>query len=497
MGKMIEKSDAQLLREYALEGAEAAFAELVARHANLVYSAATRQTDSPGSAADIAQGVFIVLAQSAQKLSARVASDASLAGWLCRTARNLSLNFRRNQLRQSARDRHAMENLALTGEPAPDWDRLRPILDEVMSELAECDYDAIVLRFYNNQDFSAVGRALGVNQNTAQKRVARALEKLQKKLLRRGITAPAAALSVALSANAVQLAPVGWVAALPAAALSKAAATSLAANVAAKAIGMTTLQKTLVVALALAAAAGIYETLQAAHLHARLQTTTAQESVLSGRLGTLQSEREQAFSRLAAVRADLAREQSHDGELLRVRSKLGPLLAASQELALIKAAETNEAMQTAVHEWIARALDLQKRVMQLPGKFAPEIKYLSATDWLDAAKDPIPNDEDAINDAVDSLKYQVRVNVADLMRFALAKYLADHNGDLPVTVFDLKPLFPTMDDEILDRYEMRQSGNIGNLGGDAKDALMAEKPTGKGHRLFQIGANGWNVIQQP
>src|SRR5579863_1563023 len=169
---------------------------------------------------------------------------------------------------------------------------------------------------------------------------------------------------------------------------------------------------------------------------------------------------------------------------------------ASQELALIKAAETNEGMQTAVHEWIARALDLQKRVLQLPGKLPPEIKYLGATDWLDAAKDPIPNDEDGIKDAVDSLKYQGRVNLADVMRFALAKYLADHNGDLPATVFDLKPLFPAMDDEILEKYEMRQSGNIGSLDSDAKGALMAEKPTGKGQMLFQISADSWRVVQQ-
>lgn len=109
---MLEKSDGQLLRDYALHGVESAFAELVARHANLVFSAAARQADSPDSAADVSQRVFIALAQSAVKLAARIPADASLAGWLCRTARNISCQTRRHQLRQETRALQAMELLA-------------------------------------------------------------------------------------------------------------------------------------------------------------------------------------------------------------------------------------------------------------------------------------------------------------------------------------------------------------------------------------------------
>lgn len=47
MGEMHDQSDAQLLRAYAQRGAEAAFAEIVARHADLVSSAALRQVSSP------------------------------------------------------------------------------------------------------------------------------------------------------------------------------------------------------------------------------------------------------------------------------------------------------------------------------------------------------------------------------------------------------------------------------------------------------------------
>src|SRR5580700_9978065 len=154
---MQTKSDAQLLCEYAEQGMEAAFAEIVARHTNLVYSAAFRQVCSPDIAAEVAQRVFIGLAQGAQSLSRRLAEDASLAGWLCRSARNVSLNLRRDEFRRHSRERLAMEDLNPNSETAPDWERLRPVLDDAMSELAQADYDALVMRFFKDQDLRSVG----------------------------------------------------------------------------------------------------------------------------------------------------------------------------------------------------------------------------------------------------------------------------------------------------------------------------------------------------
>jgi hypothetical protein len=57
--EMQETSDAQLLRDYAADGNEAAFRDIVARHTDLIYSAALRQVGSPDRARDVAQSVFI------------------------------------------------------------------------------------------------------------------------------------------------------------------------------------------------------------------------------------------------------------------------------------------------------------------------------------------------------------------------------------------------------------------------------------------------------
>jgi len=82
---MQTKSDAQLLRDYAIGGVEAAFTELAHRHTNLVYSAASRQVDCPADAEEISQEVFPGLARGAQALVSRLLPESSLVGWLCRS----------------------------------------------------------------------------------------------------------------------------------------------------------------------------------------------------------------------------------------------------------------------------------------------------------------------------------------------------------------------------------------------------------------------------
>src|SRR5258708_4782746 len=98
---MQTESDAQLLHEYANSGSEAAFQELVARHANLVYSAARRQVEDAEMAKDIAQSVFIDLARKARRNSAVCSGEAGLVPWLYLSTRYASLRRLRDDRRRT------------------------------------------------------------------------------------------------------------------------------------------------------------------------------------------------------------------------------------------------------------------------------------------------------------------------------------------------------------------------------------------------------------
>ncbi len=117
-----------------------------------------------------------------------------------------------------------MQDFDPTSAMSPDWARVRPVLDEALADLSEEDRQAMLLRFFQNQGFQAVGAALGISDDAAQKRVGRALEKLRAHLARHGITTTAALLSVVLSTNAIESAPAGLAARLAGASLASAAA---------------------------------------------------------------------------------------------------------------------------------------------------------------------------------------------------------------------------------------------------------------------------------
>jgi hypothetical protein len=93
-----------------------------------------------------------------------------------------------------------------------------------MAQLRDKDRDAIVLRYFENHSLKEVGGALGVEERAAQKRVARGLEKLRVYFARRGIALTTLANAGAVSAHAVQGAPLTLTQTVTAVALTKGAA---------------------------------------------------------------------------------------------------------------------------------------------------------------------------------------------------------------------------------------------------------------------------------
>jgi len=214
--------DNALLREYVERGSEDAFAELVARHINKVYSAALRHTGNANEAAEITQAVFVILAQKSRRLGKGVI----LSGWLYHTARLASLTYIRSEMRRRQREREAYMRSIPEENETEMWPQIAPLLDDAMAGLNETDRYAVVLRFFDGKSLGEVGVALGASEDAAKKRVTRAVEKLRRFFVKRGIVIPASALTVAISVNSAQAAPAVLAKTATAVAVAKGAAAS-------------------------------------------------------------------------------------------------------------------------------------------------------------------------------------------------------------------------------------------------------------------------------
>jgi uncharacterized protein (TIGR03435 family) len=219
---MPDLDDITLLRQYAENNSESAFAALAERHVNLVYSVALRNVGNPHAAEEIAQAVFIILARKANKLP----QHAVLSGWLYQTTRLTAANFLRGEIRQRKREQEAFMESTLNESESEAWLQIVPILDDAISKLGERDRNAIVLRFFENKNLREVGAALGASEDAAKMRVNRALEKLRKFFTKRGVTLSAVAIAGAVSANSIHAAPVALTKSITAVAVTKGAAAS-------------------------------------------------------------------------------------------------------------------------------------------------------------------------------------------------------------------------------------------------------------------------------
>lgn len=211
--------DNELLRRYAEEKSEEAFAELVRRHVDFVYAAALRQArGSAALAQDVTQVVFTDLARKAAALS----RHEVVVGWLHTATRFAAGKAMRTESRRHAREHeaHAMNEVLHESVAPVDWERLQPVLDAVLGELKERERAAILLRFFEKKPLAEVGAALSLSEMAARSCVDRALDKMHALLARRGITSTATALGLALGNQASVAAPTGLAASVAGAALA-------------------------------------------------------------------------------------------------------------------------------------------------------------------------------------------------------------------------------------------------------------------------------------
>ncbi len=310
--------DAELLRRYAGEKSEEAFAELVRRHLGLVYHAALRQCGGDTHRAeDVAQLVFTDLARKAAQLARRPV----LAGWLYTSTRYAAAHAVRTEARRQAREQavNAMNEIPAgfappaEAGPSAGWEQLRPVIDDALHALGERDREAVLLRFFEGRAFADVGAKLGASEDAARVRVDRALEKMRITLARHGVTSTSAALGLALAQQAGATVPASLAASVTSTALAGAATAGGSALVATF-MSMTKLKIGIGAAVLFAGVAGVFLQRQDnAELRRDVATLRAQNRELT-QLRTENERLAQAHSddaaELTRLRADLAADKN-------------------------------------------------------------------------------------------------------------------------------------------------------------------------------------------
>ena len=404
-------TDTELLRQYR-EGSQAAFRELVRRHLDMVFSAARRQTRSATSAEEVTQSVFIKLARDA----GRIGTGTPLAAWLHIVTRHTAMNVARTESRRQLRE-HASFEISAMSSPTPGWSDVEPLLDEAVATLRAFDRSAIILRFFEDKTLHEVGEALGLTEDAARKRISRALEQLRAMLLKRGVTVSSSVLAADLSTHAIQVAPVG----LSAAILSGVAVPGVALPPllvgTASTLAMTTMQKTLFVAIGvIAAGVGLYQT----------RTISRQSSEIA----LLRQDNAALVQRQASEPRPQATPPAR-----READSSGPTYPAVTD----SGTSTDRKVIAAMGEWVDRAIRLRDLLKASSMWVVPEFRALKDIDWLDAAKDAKFETEAEIQNTFYRVRSAANHRVAAMVRSGLKGYAAVNSGMMPTTVEELAP----------------------------------------------------------
>jgi RNA polymerase sigma factor (sigma-70 family) len=187
-------NDWELLRDYVENGSEASFTTLVKRYNGLVHSSALRQLRNASLADDVTQAVFIILARK----SGRISPTVILSGWLFKTTRRVVSDVLKGERRRLKREFEAqlmksnLESQLLEAE-----------VDAALAALSETNRNILLLRFVEEKSLGATADRLKCNEETARKRVYRALEKLRKILQRRGVLTSSSILTAWLAEQTV------------------------------------------------------------------------------------------------------------------------------------------------------------------------------------------------------------------------------------------------------------------------------------------------------
>ncbi len=199
-------SDIVLLDQWRARRDADAFAEIVTRHAGMVYGTCRRVLRNAAEAQDVAQDCFVELMQASRPVR------SSLPAWLHSIAVHRSLDrVKAARRRRTREERFASERPDTTELEVDD---VLEHVDEAVAELPDELRLPLIYRFLEGQTNDAVAQELGIAESTVRHRINRAVEQTRATLKRRGVRVGAAAMATLLADRLVEAAPLRLTAAL-------------------------------------------------------------------------------------------------------------------------------------------------------------------------------------------------------------------------------------------------------------------------------------------
>src|SRR5262249_46009009 len=179
--------DAQLLARFVRHRDEAAFELLVWRHGPMVLSVCRRVLRDAWDVDDAFQATFLTLVRRAGSIGKR----ESVSSWLYTVAYRVALRARGRAARRSARQEGLGGIDVAAAAPGPDtalaWREVGPVLDAEVQRLPEKYRAAFVLCCLEGKTNEEAARELGCPKGTVLSRLARARERLRRRLSDRGL----------------------------------------------------------------------------------------------------------------------------------------------------------------------------------------------------------------------------------------------------------------------------------------------------------------------
>ncbi len=184
-------SDSQLISQYK-NGNEEAFAELVTRHKNKIYTTIYLIVKDQYLAEDLLQETYVKVVNTIK--SGRYNEEGKFLPWVTRIAHNLAIDHFRKAKRYPMIVMEDGSNIFNTLEFSEDSIESRKIqqdthalLRDLIKELPDSQREVLMMRHYMQMSFQEIAEATDVSINTALGRMRYALINLRKKMTKLNI----------------------------------------------------------------------------------------------------------------------------------------------------------------------------------------------------------------------------------------------------------------------------------------------------------------------